>query len=84
MPFTLGELPEVVETDASFKTPGLNSLSYELYKATFGQVLPGGLDAILGHGLLSLPALRLLTKVPGAYMDPQFKPTTLLYTVYTF
>jgi hypothetical protein len=40
LPFTLGELPEVVESDASFKTPGLNSLSNELYKATFGQVDP--------------------------------------------
>ena len=38
LPFTLGELQSAVEAAESSKAPGLDGLSYEFYKAAFGQV----------------------------------------------
>jgi hypothetical protein len=89
LPFTLGELQSAVEAAAASKAPGLDGLSYEFYKATFGQVGPSlldGLNAMLGRGLLS-PSLRhgvvrLLPKVPGVPMASQLRPITLLNTDY--
>ncbi len=75
MPFTLGELQSAVEAAAASKAPGLDGLSYEFYKATFGMVglpLLDGLKAMLNHGLLApslrLGVVRLLPKVPGVPM----------------
>jgi hypothetical protein len=46
LPFTLGELQEVVEAAASSKAPGLDGLSYEFYKSTFRLVGPTLLDCL--------------------------------------
>jgi hypothetical protein len=57
-PFTLGELQSAVEAAAASKAPGLDSLSYKFYKATFGMVglpLLDGLNAMLNCGLLAPP-----------------------------
>ncbi len=78
-----------MEADASSKTPGLDGLSYEFYKSTFGLVGPpllDGLNAMLNGGLLS-PSLwhgvvRLLPKVPGVTMSSQLRPITHLDTDY--
>ncbi len=84
-PFTLGELQSAVEAAAASKAPGLDGLSYEFYKATFGMVGPpllDGLNAMLNRGLLApslrLGVVRLLPKVPGV----QLRPITLLNTDY--
>ncbi len=77
-PFTLGELQSAVEAAAASKAPGLDGLSYEFYKATFGMVGPpllDGLNAMLNRGLLvpslRLGVVRLLPKVPGVPMASQ-------------
>jgi hypothetical protein len=89
LPFTQGEVQEAVEAAASSKAPGLDGLSYEFYKYTFGFVvspLLDGLNAMLNGGLLS-PSLRhgvvrLLPKVPGVPMALQLRLITLLNTDY--
>ena len=88
-PFTLGELQSAVEAAAASKAPGLDGLSYEFYKATFGMVGPpllDGLNAMLNRGLLApslrLGVVRLLPKVPGVPMASQLRPITLLNTDY--
>ncbi len=67
---TLGELQEAVEGAAPHKSPGLDGLSYELYKATFTEVGPPLLDAfnaMLAEGILTASlhqaAVLLLPKV---------------------
>ena len=88
-PLTLGELQEAVEGAAPHKSPGLDGLSYELYKATFTEVGPPLLDAfnaMLAEGLLTASlrrgAVRLLPKVAGVPMASQLRPITLLTTDY--
>jgi hypothetical protein len=84
-PFTCGELQEAVEGAAPHKSPGLDGLSYELYKATFTEVGPPLLDAfnaMLAEGLLTASlwqgAVRPLPKVAGVPMASQLQPITLL------
>jgi hypothetical protein len=88
-PLTLGELQEAVEGAAPHKSPGLDGLTYELYKATFPEVGPPLLDAfnsMLAEGLLPASlrqgAVRLLPKVAGVPMASQLRPITLLGTDY--
>ncbi len=84
-PFTIGELQSAVEAAAASKAPGLDSLSYEFYKATFGMVglpLLDCLNAMLNRGLLApslrLGVMRLLPMVPGVPMASRLRPITLL------
>jgi hypothetical protein len=77
LPFTLGELQSAVKAPAASKAHGLDSLSYEFYKATFGMVdlpLLDDLNAMLNRGLLSpslgLGVVRLLTKMFVARLLP--------------
>jgi hypothetical protein len=84
---TLGELQKEVEGAAPQKSPGLDALSYELYKATFTEVGPPLLDAfnaMLAEGILTASlrqgAVRLLPKVAGVPMVSQLRPITLLGT----
>ncbi len=88
-PLTLGELQEAVEGAAPHKSPGLDGLSYELYKATFQEVGPPLLDAfnaMLDEGILTASlrqgVVRLLPKVAGVPMASQLRPITLLGTDY--
>ena len=88
-PLTLGELQEAVEGAAPHKSPGLDGLSYELYKTTFTEVGPPLLDAfnaMLAEGILTASlrqgVVRLLPKVAGVPMASQLRPITLLGTDY--
>jgi hypothetical protein len=89
LPFTLGELQSAFEASEASKAPGLDGLSHEFYKATFGMVglpLLDGLNAMLNGSLLApslrLGVVRLLPKVPGVPMASQLRPITLLNTDY--
>ena len=71
-PLSLAELQEAVEKAAPQKSPGLDGLSYEFYRATFPEVGPPLLDAfnaMLAGGLLTASlrqgVVRLLPKVAG-------------------
>ena len=88
-PLTLDELEAAVEGAASSKSPGLDGLSYEFYRATFAEVGPALLaasNAMLAEGLL--PAsfrqglVRLIPKVRGVPTASQLRPITLLGTDY--
>jgi hypothetical protein len=86
-PLTLGELQEAIEGAAPYKSPGLDGLTYEFYKATFPEVGASLLDAVnamLAEGLLPASlrqgAVRLLPKVAGVPMASQLRPITLLAT----
>ena len=88
-PFTLVELEAVVEAAASKKSPGLDGLSYEFYRATFHDVGPPLLEAynaMLADGLLTASmrkgVVRLLPKVAGIPTASQLRPITLLGTDY--
>ena len=78
-----------MEAASSSKAPGLDGLSYELYKATInfvGSPLIEAYNAMLAHGLLTASmrqgVIRLLPKVPGVPMASQLRPITLLCTDY--
>ncbi len=70
-PFTLDELEAAVEEAAPSKSPSLDGLSYEFYKATFPEVGPSLLaafNAMLAEGLLPASfrqGLRLIPQVRG-------------------
>ena len=88
-PFRLEELEAAVEAAASAKSPGLDGLSYELYKViipVIGKPLLAALNNMLAAGLLQ-PSLRqgvvrLLPKVRGVPAADQLRPITLLNTDY--
>ena len=88
-PFTMPELEEAVESAAAAKSPGLDGLSYELYKVMLPLVGPHLLSA-LNHMLATdslTPSLRrgvvrLLPKVGGVPTASQLRPITLLNTDY--
>ena len=88
-PFRLEELVMAVEGAAAAKSPGLDGLSYELYKHILplvGPQLLAALNEMLETGLLQ-PSLRqgvvrLLPKVGGVPMAAQLRPITLLNTDY--
>jgi hypothetical protein len=89
VPFTLPELATAVEEAAGNKSPGLDGLSYEFFRATLplvGPPLLAALNAMLANGLLS-PSLRrgvvhLLPKVPSTPLASQLRPITLLSVDY--
>ncbi len=88
-PFSLEELEDAVDTGVANKSPGLDGLSYELYKRVLplvGQPLLEALNAMLAAGLLQ-PSLRkgvvrLLPKVAGVPTASQLRPITLLVVDY--
>jgi hypothetical protein len=88
-PFSLPELAAAVEEAEPNKSPGLDGLSYEFYKATLplvGPSLLAALNAMLANGLLA-PSLRrgvvrLLPKVPSIPLASQLRPITLLSVDY--
>jgi len=88
-PFELIELAAAVSGAAASKSPGLDGLSYELYKAVLPLVGPSLLAAfnhMLARGELG-PSLcagvvRLLPKVAGVPTAAQLRPITLLNTDY--
>ena len=88
-PFDLQELEEAVEAAAASKSPGLDGLSYELYKVIFplvGPPLLSALNHMLATGSL-VPSMtkgvvRLLPKVKGIPTAAQLRPITLLNTDY--
>ena len=89
IPFTLAELEFVVKAAASKKSPGLDGLSYEFYRATFHDVGPPLLEAynaMLADGLLPASMrkgiVRLLPKVANIPAASQLRPITLLGTDY--
>ena len=76
-----------METAPAGKSPGLDGLPYEFYKATFhtvGPYLLAAFQAALNRGRLPATmlqgAVRLLPKVPGVLAASQFRPITLLCT----
>jgi hypothetical protein len=84
-PFTLPEHQEVVEGAAAAKSPGLDGLSYELYKMCFHIIGPALLEAFNDMlAAVELPpafckgVVRLLPKVAGVPTAAQFRPITLL------
>lgn len=88
-PFLLSELEIAVESAAVSKSPGLDGLSYELYKVIFPLIGPSLLSA-LNH-MMSCNTLepsfrqgvvRLIPKVGGVPSAPQLRPITLLNTDY--
>jgi hypothetical protein len=89
VPFTLPELAAAAEEAAANKSPGLDGLSYEFYRATLplvGPPLLAALNAMLANGLL-FPSLRrgvvrLLPKVPSTPLASQLRPITLLSVDY--
>ena len=87
--FTLAELEAAVESAAAAKSPGLDGLSYELYKTTFHLIGPSLLKALnhmLAEGSLGTSlkqgVVRLLPKVGGVPTAAQLRPITLLNTDY--
>ena len=89
LPFTLPELEEAVESAAAAKSPGLDGLSYELYKTTLpliGTSLLKALNHMLASGSLGTSlrqgVVRLLPKVGGVPTASQLRPITLLNTDY--
>ena len=88
-PFELDELAAAVNGAAASKSPGLDGLSYELYKTVLPLVGPSLLAAfnhMLARGELG-PSLcagvvRLLPKVAGVPTAAQLRPITLLNTDY--
>ena len=88
-PLQLLELMAAVEAAPAGKSPGLDGLPYEFYKATFhtiGPYLLAALQAALNRGRLPATmlqgAVRLLPKVSGVPAASQFRPITLLCTDY--
>ena len=84
-PIQLLELMAVVEAAPAAKSPRLDGLSYEFYKATFHTVGPfllaafqSALDRSRLPATMSQGAVRLLPKVPGVPAVSQFRPITLL------
>ncbi len=89
VPLTMDELEDAVEAAARHKSPGLDGLSYEFYRATLHSVGPAlleALNAMLNRGLLSASlrhgVVRLIPKVPGVPTASQLRPITLLGTDY--
>ncbi len=88
-PFTLAELEDAVSSGVANKSPGLDGLSYELYKKVLpyvAQPLLEALNSMLEAGLLQ-PSLRkgvvrLLPKVGGTPTASQLRPITLLVVDY--
>ena len=88
-PFSLFELQAAVESAAAAKSPGLDGLSYEFYKAALplvGPALLDGLNSMLEDGRLA-PSMRkglvrLLPKVAATPAAHQLRPITLLCTDY--
>jgi hypothetical protein len=80
-PFSMPELAAAVQGAALDKSPGLDGLSYELYRATLplvGPPLLAALNAMLSGGLLTLSlrrgVVRLLPKVPSVPTAAQLAP----------
>ncbi len=88
-PFSVQELEAAIEAAAAAKSPGLDGLSYELYKTIMpiiGQPLVAAFNDMLEAGILQ-PSLRegvvrLLPKVRGVPAADQLRPITLLNTDY--
>jgi exonuclease III len=88
-PFSLGELEAAVEAAASQKAPGLDGLSYEMYKTTLhlvGEPLLSAFNDMLAAGLLPASmrhgVVKLIPKVAGVPTTAQLRPITLLCTDY--
>jgi hypothetical protein len=88
-PFTMEELEAAVDSAAPHKSPGLDGLSYEFYRATLPEVGPSlvaAFNAMLAEGLLPASfrqgVVKLLPKVAGIPAAPQLRPITLLGTDY--
>jgi hypothetical protein len=88
-PFTMEELEAAVDSAAPHKSPGLDGLSYEFYRATLQEVGPplvAAFNAMMAEGLLPASfrqgVVRLLPKVAGIPAAPQLRPITLLGTDY--
>ena len=78
-PFQLMELMATVEATPTGRSPGLDGLPYEFYKATFHTTAPhllAACQAALTRGRLPATmlqgAVRLLPKVPGVPAASQF------------
>jgi hypothetical protein len=85
MPITLPELEQAVTKAANGRSPGLDGLSYEFYRAVFpyvGTSMVAALNTMLDRGQLTPSllrgAVRLLPKVAGAPAASQLRPITLL------
>jgi len=88
-PFQMLELTTALEATPPGKSPGLDGLPYEFYKATHqltGPHLLAAFTAALQRGHLPATmrrgAVRLIPKVAGVPMASQFRPITLLCTDY--
>ncbi len=89
LPVNVPDLEDVVNGAATGRSPGLDGISYEFYKAVFrwvGPVMADGLNTMLEAGQLA-PSLcrgviRLLPKVKGVPLASQLRPITLLNTDY--
>jgi len=88
-PFSMEELEAAVDSAAPHKSPGLDGLSYEFYRATLQEVGPSlvaAFNAMLAEGLLPASfrqgVVRLLPKVAGIPAASQLRPITLLGTDY--
>jgi len=88
-PFQLLELVAAIEATPASKSPGLDGLPYEFYRAThhlIGPHLLAAFTAGLQRGRLPATmlqgAVRLIPKVAGVPAASQFRPITLLGTDY--
>jgi hypothetical protein len=89
LPVNVPDLEEAVKAACVGRSPGLDGLSYEFYKAVFGWVGPAmadSLNTMLEAGQLA-PSLckgviRLLPKVKGVPLASQLRPITLPNTDY--
>lgn len=89
LPFSLEELEDALKTCASNKSPGLDGITYELYKKVKRVIAPTMLEVLntaVNSGLLPESmrkgVTRLLSKVPGTPSVSQLRPITLLSTDY--
>jgi len=89
LPFSLAELEAAVLGAVANKSPGLDGLSYEFYRATFslvGRPLLAALNDMLARGELGVSlrrgVVRLIPKVRGIPTAAQLRPITLLCTDY--
>jgi len=88
-PFLLSELEAAIQKAETGKSPGLDGLPYEFFKATLGLIGPRMLAAL--NSMLEVEELpfslrrgvvRLLPKVAGIPMASQLRPITLLSVDY--